>query len=641
MTTSQSEQNYLSFINQALQSDAQTESYEEQRDAIEESANAAYEDLKAQAVESASSLLPLGVVELGKSATSLYSRSKRAIAAVQKAKAESDAKAAKISSMKDDAFQKHVDQFGDQALDKEKFMQDADKAIREKEFSSYVSKARSAVADKLNPLIDEATSKATSTIDALGSRADETLNRVSNAVESGRSALENKFAQFKDVATRFQQDAVDNLSKFQGRTTAQLDDLAKGASTKLEASFNKFRSPSGELAPELQSHYDAINSLISQKTPESLATAGALYKNFTQTADASKLSSQVATKLQAIDDAVATRANRVLSLTTAHQNKLESLNATKDQLQSQIDTLSRTTDMPRGSGTILEDLGATKAYRGTYNVPLQQTRADVGSQLASLRTKLDAKNSEIASTIQKHGKTIDDLNQAHERNVGELRSDIAKTSEQIQSKVGEQAESILGKIKETLSTAREGIAPVGEVLSKTLAPLSVFEGAISAQSLLTGKGSTTDKLMDLTNVKFGASEAKGIVEGAAAKIKGVIGGEAAQKAQIATEEQAQVAKEIAQQGKPTTESIIKSAGTKAGEDIAENIGKEVAEKASEEGVAAGIASSIPVVGEISDVALGIYSVIDSLKNLFTSPSKPKPPPQILSSVQLTPQAGVF
>ena len=661
MTTTQSEQNYLSFINQALQADAQSESYEEQRDAIEESANAAYEDLKAQAIESASSLLPFGVLELGKSAASLYTRSKRAIAAVQKAKADSDAKAAKITSLKDDAFQKHVDQFGDQALDKETFMSDADKAIREKQFGSYVSKARSAVAEKLNPLIDEVTTKATSTIDALGSRADETLNRVSSAVESGRTALENQFGQYKDVATRFQQNTLDNLSKFQGKSQAELDSIASAASRKADATFNKFVDEKGALSDNLQQHYDAISKLISEKTPESLATAGALYKNFTQTADASKLSSQVASKMQAIDDAVATKSNRVLSLTTAHQNKLESLNATKESLENQIDSIRKTTALKNTrEGALnlaaLEDLGTRPAYRGTYNVQLQQTRQDASSQLASLRTKLDAKNAEIQKTIDTHGQTIQGLEEAHEQTVSDLKSSIAKNTEMIQSKVGEQADSILNKaktgissIKEGLGSVREAVGPVTDVLSTSLAPLTIMQGALSGEALLKNQGNVSDKVNDLINVKFAGQEAKGLVQSAAQKAKGLISGEpkgviageqAAKEETVKLGEQ-QLTKQIAQEGKPAGESIAKTAGTRAGEEIGETIGKDVAEKGAEEGVAASIATTVPVVGEIADVAIGIYSVIDSIRDLFDKPSRPKPPPQVRSAVQMTAQAGVF
>jgi len=79
----------------------------------------------------------------------------------------------------------------------------------------------------------------------------------------------------------------------------------------------------------------------------------------------------------------------------------------------------------------------------------------------------------------------------------------------------------------------------------------------------------------------------------------------------------------------------------AGEDIAEQVGKTAAvEAGAEAGVAAG-GSAIPVVGEVLDLGLAIFSVAEGIKDLFDKPRAPPPAPKITEAVQFKSQAGVY
>ena len=107
--------------------------------------------------------------------------------------------------------------------------------------------------------------------------------------------------------------------------------------------------------------------------------------------------------------------------------------------------------------------------------------------------------------------------------------------------------------------------------------------------------------------------------------------------------------ERAKQGVSDTMDLIKSSitsgaekiGASIGEGVAEKVGTGIAEKGlGELGLEAGLAT-IPIVGEVSDIALGIGSIVSAVKDLFHHPDKPVAAPTIIQGAQISRQAGVY
>ena len=79
----------------------------------------------------------------------------------------------------------------------------------------------------------------------------------------------------------------------------------------------------------------------------------------------------------------------------------------------------------------------------------------------------------------------------------------------------------------------------------------------------------------------------------------------------------------------------------AGEEVAGKVGEDIAEKGlGELGLEAGLAT-IPVVGEIADIGLGVGAVISAVKDLFKKPTVAPIMPTVAQGLQVTRQAGVY
>jgi len=651
MSTILSNQSFQDFLNTALQTDNELSNEEQQREAIIQQADEMTEQAKQAALDAGASLLPLGTIELAKSVGGLYEKGSKAFNAAKAFKAARDAKTAQVEKLKEDAYNKEVERAksaGEDIPDKQTFMNDVDSTLREKQIAGVVDTAKSFVSKKINPILDEYSNRASNTIEALGNN---TINKLTNVKETISNVVADKFGAFTDVADKVKTRYLQKFEVAKNFTEDQLNSVADKLNSRVQNTFNALKDEQGNLSTNFQEHLNNLTDLVNQKTPQSLAGADAILENIRTTRDATLNANKLVGLQKQLEDVVASKSQKLTDLTTAHQNRLDKLTSDKETLQGQIDELNKTKSVEQ-TGSRLEELGVSTRFRGSgFSPQIQDIQISKAEQLGKLQRQLNTKSQAIDSELASHSKNLTDIENSTKETITNLKTNISELGENIASKVGDQTASILDKAKAGFSAFKSGvgavktaIAPVTDVIGTALAPVAVFQGAMSAENLLKGgdKGNISGGLMDATNLKFGVQEAKGLVGKATTGVKSLFQTEQeAKEAGLKTAEQV-TAKEVEETAtKEGAETFAKSAGQLAGEDIAENIGKTAAiEAGSEAGIAAG-GSAIPVVGEVLDLGLALFSVGEGIKDLFDKPRAPPPPPKITEAVQFKSQAGVY
>jgi hypothetical protein len=649
-----SQEDYQSFLNQALASDSQTQSYDQQNDALIEQGSEMVEQAKAAATDAAASLLPLGTIELTKAVGGLYEKGLKAFKYAKDIKAQVDAKTARVEKLKEDAYTKEVERAksaGEEIPDKESFMNDIDATLREKQISSAIDTVKTAVINKVSPVIDEATNRVSNTIEALGATAQDGLTRLQTATEDTINTVADKFGQFQGLASKYQERYAEKFNKFKDATAEQIDDVSNKLSGRVDRTFAEFKDAEGNVAPELKAHFDAINDLVATKTPKSLIQADEMLRDVRSTIRASKGATQITNLKTQLDEAVLKKSQKISDLSEAHVNKINQLTSDKEALESKLNELNNNKPV-ENSVAGFEDLGATTSvFRGGVRMEIPRMVRTRGEELQGLQNKINSKNQAIQDEITSHSNNIQGIEEAHINAVSDIQNSIRNTTENVAKLAGEQTESILAKAKSAYTSVKDGItavketvAPITDVIGTALAPVAIYQGALSAEALVKGEGigNATNDAQNLIGVKFGFDAAKGLTQKVVGKAQGLLAGEQEAEEEAKTAIEKTAASQVEETAtKAGAETFAKSAGKMAGEDIAETIGKDVAEKGAEEGVAATIGGAIPVVGEVLDAGLALFSVIDGIKDLFDKPKPPPPPPTVSQAVAFTSQRGVY
>lgn len=215
---------------------------------------------------------------------------------------------------------------------------------------------------------------------------------------------------------------------------------------------------------------------------------------------------------------------------------------------------------------------------------------------------------------------------------------VLSTFDSFKSKAGE----FYGKAKSALSEFAEGTAGkllkgVGEV---GLEAVGAVGGVASAEQLAKGKVSAQNLL--------GAKQLEGAPELVSSVGSGIQKGVSSlsEKAGNTLSEYAAKAKASVSDTMDLIKSNLGKAGMSggekvAGEEVAGKVGEDIAEKGlGELGLEAGLAT-IPVVGEIADIGLGVGAVISAVKDLFKKPTVAPIMPTVAQGLQVTRQAGVY
>ena len=210
---------------------------------------------------------------------------------------------------------------------------------------------------------------------------------------------------------------------------------------------------------------------------------------------------------------------------------------------------------------------------------------------------------------------------------GSFKSKAGEFYDMAKSKLSELGESVGGKLlKGVGSVGLEAVNVAGGVLGAE----QLAQGKVSAQNLLGAKQLESAPEL-LKNVGSGIQ-------------KGV--SSFSEKAGNTLSEYASRAKASVSDTLDLVKSNIAKAGISggekiAGEEVAGKVGEGLAEKGlGELGLEAGLAT-IPVVGEIADIGLGIGAVVSAVKDLFHKPEMAPVMPTVAQGLQVTRQAGVY
>ena len=645
---------------EADQRQAELEQYNE----VSAQIDATIEQAKASAMEAGANLIGIGGIEGIRAIKGLYTSGKGLYTRVQQMKdigqkiiAQKAAKTAKIEQLKEQKYNEaqaknnEIDPLTDAPrggiIDKEQFMTDADAAIAKADRTAVFSKVRGAVAEKLNPIIDRVVAKATNTIDAVGSQVDSAVSGLTSRVNDAASYLKNGFAQYTDTANELKQNYLNNYNDIKGLSDADLATTIGKAQTNL-SKFADVQTKAG--IDGIDEHVSTIKDLLDQGTRQSVAQARTLYKNLADNVKAVKPFKQLKDAQKGIDDTKVQleqgKADAVNQLNETRADIVNKLDASRQRLET-AKSLPENADTFTSTGVSKQDvLQSIQNDIDGHNLDLQNAVSDTQSKISDLETSASGKIADLQSTITSKSSEILDT-------VGGATTDIL-------TRVNRGISSAIKTTGEAISNVRSVIAPATDVLGALITPVAVWQGALSAENIVKGadNGNAEAFANDAINVRFGVGAAKTAVQGVANKVQSFIGGKQEAATQAVDEAKTaanDVAQTSAQQAEKQTadfvakegESAGKSAGTAAGEDIATGLAETGGEDVAEVGLGDLALNAIPVVGEIADVGLAVFSVFEGIKSLFhhdstpVPPPPPPPPPMVTSSVSFAGQAGVY
>jgi hypothetical protein len=676
MSSTTAQDQWYKFLNESLSADQQEEGDAEQRENQIAQEKASYaeadaiiqstiEQAKTAATEAGANLIGIGGMETIRAVKGLYTSGKALYSRVQQMKdigqkliAQKEAKTARIEQLKEQKYNEaqarnaEIDPLTGQAkgpvIDKEQFMADADTAIAKAGRDAMISQVRGAVADRLNPIIDNIKARAPNTIDAIGSQVEGGVTRLTNAASSAADYVKNGFAHYTDTANQVKQDYLDRFSKTKGYT----DDQLSQAVSQGKARLSKFADEQQAAGIEgIDEHISTVTDLLNQGTRQSVAAAGAVFKDVKSNVTALKPYKQLKDAQKGIDDAKVT-------LEQGKADAVNQLNETRQNIQDKLDVsrgrLDRAQSLPENAKEF-QNAGTTKSEAvdsiqkdiDAHNLDLENAINDTSSKLSDLETASASKIADLQSVITQKGSEILDA-------AGGATTDIL-------TRINRGVSSAISTAGDAIANVRSAIAPVTDVVGAIMTPVAIYQGALSAENIFEGKDwSHPEQLaMDAVNVRFGAGAVKGVIQAGADKVSSLISGNkqasqanatAGENAEAQSGKKSEAQAQEVEDNYNTEISNIKSEGTAAGEDIADDLGDLGGDAALGEDVTVAAAGSelIPVVGEVVDVALAGFSLYEGIKSFFGGgdsgpalPPPPPPPPMVTSSVSFAGQAGVY
>jgi len=671
MSSTTSQDQWYKFLNDSLNADSelsnddraeqqQTQQEQEQYAEVNAQIQATLDQAKTSAMEAGANLIGIGGIEgiravkgLYTSGKSLYTRVQQMKDISQKLIAQKAEKTAKIEQLKEQKFNEaqasnaEIDPLTGQAkgpiLDRDQFMADADSAISKASRDAVITQVRGAVADRLQPFIDNATSRATNIIDAIGSQVEGGVTRLTNTVSGAAKFVRDGFGQYTDTANQLKQDYLDTYNKARNWSDANLTKYAEAGKSKL-SDFAESQRQAG--IEGIDEHVSTISDLLNQGTRQSVAQASTLFKNLRENVKMVKPYNAIKDAQRSIDDTK-------VGLEQGKADVVNQLNETKANIQDKLDVsrgrLQRAQSLPENAKEF-QNAGTTKSEAldsiqkdiDGHNFDLDNAINDTSRRIGDLETTATGKIADLQNTISARGQDIIDA-------AGGATSDIL-------TRINRSTASAISTTGDAISNVRSSLAPITDTLGTLMTPVAVWQGALSAENLVTGvdRGNLEAIANDAVNVRFGVGAAKQGVTAVGQKISSLIGGneqqtsQAVNEARTATNDVAQTsARQAEAQSTNFADQIGKSAGTSAGEDIAAGLAEGGVEEVAEVGLGDLALNAIPVVGEIADVGLAAFSVFEGIKSLFHHdstpdiPPPPPPPPMVTSSVSFAGQAGVY
>ena len=633
MSSTSDQDSWNKYLQDSLGADQQQTSEYEQNEAINAQIDSALEQAKSSALEAGTNLIGMGGIEIIRATSGLYTTTKGLYTRVQqmkdiatKIKAQSAAKTAKIETLKEQKYNEasaknaEIDELTGQArgpvIDKAQFMSDADTAIAKAGRTATINKIRGALAEKAAPYIDAATGRINEGLDIVGAKIDTASNYVKNG-----------FAHFTDTANNLKSAYLEKFSNVKNLSGEALGNAVKVGQDKL-ANLKTVATSQG--IEGIDEHTGVIGDLLQQGTRQSVAQASVLYDNL-------KTNLKSVVPFQKIQNAKASIEDVKASAETQKADVMNGLEETKADLVNKIQLKQRQLQIAEGLGPGAKEFNtmskedviqSIKSDIDTHNLDLDKAVGDASNRVGAISDEALAKVNDLTGQIATHSDAI--LASAND------------VSKDLLSRVTDGLGRARTAVSDGLSAARTAIAPVADVVGALVTPVAVWQGALSAENLVKGNdaGNLQAGAMDAINVRFGVGAAKQGVQQIGGQLKSLIGGTEQATATATTEAETAVAKIPAENA--VIEGTAKSVGTSAGEEIAGGLAEGGGEELAEVGIGEAVGAAIPVVGEVLDVGLALFSLGEGFKSLFDSPTKPAPAPtQITQSVSFEGQAGVY
>ena len=193
------------------------------------------------------------------------------------------------------------------------------------------------------------------------------------------------------------------------------------------------------------------------------------------------------------------------------------------------------------------------------------------------------------------------------------------------------------KAKNYLTTLKES-APskiVGGTLEAGLEGLNVAGGVESARQLAEGHFSAMN-VLQTSQLKNAPEALRGAVSTIGEGIKAT-----GERGTNLVENATNTLHEYANKAQSTVSDTIDLLKSHIAESGAEDVAKGIAEKGIGSFLGEAVLGTIPVVGEISDLALGIGSVVEAIKDIGHKAPVAAPAPSIIEGTQVSRQAGVY
>jgi len=175
----------------------------------------------------------------------------------------------------------------------------------------------------------------------------------------------------------------------------------------------------------------------------------------------------------------------------------------------------------------------------------------------------------------------------------------------------------------------------GGTLGAGLEGLNVMGGVEAAKALTQGRVSAMNVLQ--TSQLKSAPEA---LQGAISTIGEGIKATGAKGASI-VENATNTLNDYATRAKSTISDTFDMLKSSIAESGAEDVAKGIAEKGIGSFLGEAVLGTIPIVGEVADVSLGIGSIVEAIKDIDKKPQVAAPQPDIVQGVQQNRQAGVY
>jgi hypothetical protein len=325
-----------------------------------------------------------------------------------------------------------------------------------------------------------------------------------------------------------------------------------------------------------------------------------------------------------------------------------------EPFMEKVNTLkTATTERLKGLKSQAEDL----QNKLTGELP-DQLRTNLEAQLQSVKSKISGEVGNISTSNR-----LASLNEAEPKMVSAAKGEVDLVEEKVASPrnkaiqriapekgspfenlakegisgVDSGLSSYYSKAKNYLNTLKESSPSkiLGGTLGAGLEGLNTFAGGEAAKALSEGKVSAMN-VLQASQLKNAPSALQGAISTIGEGVKAT-----GEKGASLVENATNTLNEYASKAKSTISDTFDLLKSKVAESGAEDVAGKIAEKGLGSFLGEAVLGAVPVIGEISDISLGIGSIVEAIKDIGHKAAVAPPQEQVVQGVQMGHAAGVY